>query len=602
MIRWFNGWAPTGRRLRKPLISASAFLMLFAAGEQGAHFEAYDPNALLQRRNLLTDSDAMSGATGTGGAPPTLSNVAGTLPTGVSSNVRQVVWAGAGDTRLRVQVTNADSSAVYKGSVYYSTTSANGPWTRLADQPVIFSGTTAICDFSPAAIGSGYGATAWICSGQIEKGPASTAYQMVTDWNTEYLAAAAAQIGMYQDSAGTTPVTAVEQPVGLWLDKKQGLVRGAELVSSMSIAAGRNANSTVDAQSASSITVRSVAAGTYGTHFPTVAPGAGKQLWMALTVTSSTTRSLSVNCGGANRSITLTAGVPMVLSSLYLGLTTTTNVLDLFISAAAADETLTLSAVSLKELPGNHATQATAPARPKASALVNRLLSTHTYAGASWTRRGAAAVGGPAPDGTGELLSIGLAAVDDIFQASVSGAGMAGVPHVPRVEIWPVSTTGTLTIANPSGGAEGRWFVNLALLTQGAWNTISASHPAVTVSAAFVASATGTMGHHYHALSRRRDSELLRALPRHSPRCRRCPEHPRLPAGEHRHRLRHGGLPDWRQLRRRGRQPDGCVWWQCERVGLRVLLLRGGASQWRLGNDPHHVRRPNGHFWPSRFR
>ena len=35
---------------------------------------------------------------------------------------------------------------------------------------------------------------------------------------------------MYQDAAGATPVTAMEQPVGLWLDKSQGLQLGPELV------------------------------------------------------------------------------------------------------------------------------------------------------------------------------------------------------------------------------------------------------------------------------------------------------------------------------------------------------------------------------------
>ena len=35
---------------------------------------------------------------------------------------------------------------------------------------------------------------------------------------------------MYQDAAGTIPVTAIEQPVGLILDKRLGLVRGPELV------------------------------------------------------------------------------------------------------------------------------------------------------------------------------------------------------------------------------------------------------------------------------------------------------------------------------------------------------------------------------------
>ena len=35
---------------------------------------------------------------------------------------------------------------------------------------------------------------------------------------------------LFQDAAGTTPVTAVEQPVGLMLDKSKGLVLGPELV------------------------------------------------------------------------------------------------------------------------------------------------------------------------------------------------------------------------------------------------------------------------------------------------------------------------------------------------------------------------------------
>lgn len=36
---------------------------------------------------------------------------------------------------------------------------------------------------------------------------------------------------LYQDGAGTTPVTAVEQPVGLMLDKSRGMMLGPELIS-----------------------------------------------------------------------------------------------------------------------------------------------------------------------------------------------------------------------------------------------------------------------------------------------------------------------------------------------------------------------------------
>ena len=43
---------------------------------------------------------------------------------------------------------------------------------------------------------------------------------------------------MFQDSAGTTPVTAVGQPVGLRLDKSKGLVLGPELVTNGDFSAG----------------------------------------------------------------------------------------------------------------------------------------------------------------------------------------------------------------------------------------------------------------------------------------------------------------------------------------------------------------------------
>ena len=43
---------------------------------------------------------------------------------------------------------------------------------------------------------------------------------------------------LFQDSAGTTPVTAVEQPVGLMLDKSQELVLGSELVTNGDFSSG----------------------------------------------------------------------------------------------------------------------------------------------------------------------------------------------------------------------------------------------------------------------------------------------------------------------------------------------------------------------------
>jgi len=43
---------------------------------------------------------------------------------------------------------------------------------------------------------------------------------------------------LFQDAAGTTPVTAVAQPVGLCLDKSKGLVLGPELITNGDLSAG----------------------------------------------------------------------------------------------------------------------------------------------------------------------------------------------------------------------------------------------------------------------------------------------------------------------------------------------------------------------------
>ena len=40
---------------------------------------------------------------------------------------------------------------------------------------------------------------------------------------------------LYQDAAGTIPVTAVEQPVGLMLDKARGLMLGPDRITSYNV-------------------------------------------------------------------------------------------------------------------------------------------------------------------------------------------------------------------------------------------------------------------------------------------------------------------------------------------------------------------------------
>lgn len=68
----------------------------------------------------------------------------------------------------------------------------------------------------------------YIWGAQLEIGSTATPYQRITDGIKDYLDYNPLPI-LYQDAAGTTPVTAVGQPVGLMLDKSKGLVLGPDI-------------------------------------------------------------------------------------------------------------------------------------------------------------------------------------------------------------------------------------------------------------------------------------------------------------------------------------------------------------------------------------
>lgn len=68
---------------------------------------------------------------------------------------------------------------------------------------------------------------------------------------------------LYQDAAGTTPVTAMEQPVGLILDKSKGLVLGSELVVNGTDFVDSNSDGTPDSWVAQGTSTMSVVSGVF---------------------------------------------------------------------------------------------------------------------------------------------------------------------------------------------------------------------------------------------------------------------------------------------------------------------------------------------------
>ena len=146
---------------------------------------------------------------------------------------------------------------------------------------------------------------------------------------------------LFQDSAGTTPVTAVEQPVGLMLDKSKGLVLGSEInaanftnwtVSGFTYAAG----------------ILSYAKGGGVTAYPqtTVFPTLSSIVKVSIFVTAISGAVQVANQGGA-QTVSLVSGQ----NTFFLRPGSDLKMLFIF----PAGSSISMSSFSIRELPGNHA-------------------------------------------------------------------------------------------------------------------------------------------------------------------------------------------------------------------------------------------------------
>ena len=210
---------------------------------------------------------------------------------------------------------------------------------------------------------------------------------------------------LFQDSAGTTPVTAVEQPVGLMLDKSQGLVLGTNLyISAASAGASAlNANGTVST-SGLQATATCTTAGTYGITFTNVAPSAiGKSYQIKVTIVSqSVSGRIYLDFGGV-------AGIfvdppASGVTRIAVNAVSTGIPLRAYMLSGSIGNIFAISFEYVSELPGNHASQATSASRPILRARYNLLTYSEQFDNAAWTSTGSfvtiSANVATAPDGT----------------------------------------------------------------------------------------------------------------------------------------------------------------------------------------------------------
>jgi hypothetical protein len=177
---------------------------------------------------------------------------------------------------------------------------------------------------------------------------------------------------LFQDSAGTTPVTAVEQPVGLVLDKSKGLVLGAELVANGDFANGNTgwvrSLTSWDASTGSMVNDGTNAVGTQCQQNGVITAGKTYRIEFDLTRTSGT---LNVWLNGSQL---VQFGIATSGRKTF---TIAATVSGNFMVEASIGAVLAVDNVTVRELPGNHLIQPTATSRPTLKQDENGLYHLH---------------------------------------------------------------------------------------------------------------------------------------------------------------------------------------------------------------------------------
>lgn len=195
---------------------------------------------------------------------------------------------------------------------------------------------------------------------------------------------------LFQDAAGTTPVTTVEQPVGLMLDKSKGLVLGPELVTNGDFSNG-TAGWLATGCSQAVLNGENTITAT-GTQFPSVYEpitcAVGKTyILTAIARKGSGASSVGVQINGVGGAYTSSTS-NSALRYQFVASQTAYTVAAVINGATAAGDTATFDNISVRELPGNHAFNSSGNSAnfPVLSARYNLLTKTEQFDDAVWTK------------------------------------------------------------------------------------------------------------------------------------------------------------------------------------------------------------------------
>jgi hypothetical protein len=200
---------------------------------------------------------------------------------------------------------------------------------------------------------------------------------------------------LFQDVAGTTPVTAVEQPVGLMLDKRGGVPLGAQLVTNGTFDVDLTGWSTLSpataAWSSDGIAIIRNGASFQSQPGQQISIVAGKTYLLVADITVAATGGGGGELAifSADRTTGRTPAAFMRGSSVgtIVGLFTATVTESAYLIAGIGGVTngaVTIDNISVREVSGNPAIQTSSSKRPTLSARVNLLTKTQELDDAVW--------------------------------------------------------------------------------------------------------------------------------------------------------------------------------------------------------------------------
>ena len=240
----------------------------------------------------------------------------------------------------------------------------------------------------------------YLWGAQLEEASTASSYQPILSTFENAFKTAFPSHTLYQDSQGETPVTAVGEPVGLMLDKSEGLAQGPELVTNGDFATSSdwilNAGWTISGGQA-------VGASTNSNLQQGVTVSDGSLYKVKFTISSYTSGSINRVQIGSVAGATLTASATGEYESLIL--VNTTGSPSLYV--VGANFTGSIDNVSVTEIQGSHATQPTSTKRPiyarhPEGGIRNLLNYTEQFDNGAWAKTGVTVTPNTtiAPDGT----------------------------------------------------------------------------------------------------------------------------------------------------------------------------------------------------------